>query len=511
MWWDMMLRIPFYSSKSVVASETSLASVAGVKILEMGGNAVDASVATSLALSVSIPHLGGLGGDFFALIKDPNGRITFVNGSGYAPSAMTIEFIKSAGLKEVPLEGPLSIVVPGMIDGLRVMWERLGSLEWGKIVDLVVGALRSGFPISPSFATALNNLRDMLVKDEGSRKTYYSNVNYYTPGQLVRFDGMIKALEIIRDDPRQFYEGDIAIKISEYVRSVGGVLSYEDMRNYRAEIGDPIKLCLGDVTVYEMPPNTQGITTLQLLKLLEGERETKPNSIDRLRTYVNLFKTVYKIRDSYVGDPRYMSIGVDELLSTDLLRGSAPGQSVGHGGGGDTTYFAVVDSEGTIVSGIQSLFYPFGSKITEPTYGITLNSRASSFNLLPNHPNSLAPLKKPLHTLSAMIVVTKDREMAIGLSGGHFRPQLHAEIFQNIFKYRMNPQEAIEYPRFVWYPGTNLVEFEEGFEEGVIEGHVLRRVKYPARLGVAAVAEIKEGVRAGYVDVRGDGLALGLL
>lgn len=506
-----VFRVPFYSLKGVVASETALASAVGVKILEIGGNAVDASVATSLTLSINIPHLGGLGGDFFALIKDLQGRIIFVNGSGYAPSKMTAELINSMGLKEIPLEGPLSIVVPGMVDGLRVMWEKLGSLEWRKIVDLVINSLKSGFPISPSFAMSLNNLRDLLTRDEGSKKTYYSTARYYSPGQLIRFDGMIKALELIREDPRQFYEGDIAIKISEYVRSAGGVLSYEDMKNYRAEMGDPLKLCLGDTTVYEMPPNTQGITTLQLLKLLEEERAGKPNSIERLSTYLRMFKAVYKIRDSYVGDLRYMRVKVSDLLSDDFLHSSILAHQESRGSNGDTTYFAVVDSGGMIVSGIQSLFYPFGSKVTEPTYGITLNSRASSFNLLPDHPNSLAPLKKPLHTLSAMIIVSNDREMALGLSGGHFRPQLHAEIFQNMFKYGMNPQESIEHPRFVWYPGTNIVELEEGFEEGAIEGYTLRRVKYPARLGVAAIAEIKNNVRAGYVDIRGDGLALGLL
>ncbi|MEO3994046.1 MAG: gamma-glutamyltransferase family protein [Desulfurococcaceae archaeon TW002] len=506
-----MFRVPFYSSEGVVASETALASCVGVKVLELGGNAVDASVAVSLMLSVNIPHLGGLGGDFFALIKDPQGRITFINGSGYAPAKMTAEFIKTLGLKEVPLEGPLSIVVPGMIDGLRVMWEKLGSLEWRRILDLVINSVKKGFSISPSFATALNNFKDLLIKDAGSRKTYYSYTQYYVPGQLVRFDNIVKALDLIKENPRHFYEGDIAVKISEYVKSLGGVISYEDMRNYKASIEEPIKLNLDKITVYEMPPNTQGITTLQLLKLLEEERVDKPNSISRLRMYVDLFKTVYKLRDLYVGDSRYMSVKIDELLSIDLLRNSSSEQRRSLHIDGDTTYFAIIDREGTIVSGIQSLFYPFGSKITEPTYGITLNSRASSFNLIPNHPNSLAPLKKPLHTLSAMIVLTDDREIALGLSGGHFRPQLHAEIFQNMFKYGMNPQEAIEYPRFIWYPGTNIIEFEEGFEKGVIEGYTLREVKYPSRLGVAAAAEIRGGVKASYVDIRGDGLALGLL
>ncbi|MEM0015234.1 MAG: gamma-glutamyltransferase, partial [Zestosphaera sp.] len=140
----------------------------------------------------------------------------------------------------------------------------------------------------------------------------------------------------------------------------------------------------------------------------------------------------------------------------------------------------------------------------------TLNCRASSFNLMPGHPNSLAPLKKPLHTLSAMIIVTEKKEMTLGLSGGHFRPQLHAEIFENIFEHKMSPQEAIEHPRFIWHPGTQIIELEEGFEEGEVGGYSLRKTKYPSRLGVAAAAEVfGSRVKAGYVDIRGDGLALG--
>lgn len=506
-----MFRTPFYSLKGVVASESALASVVGVKALELGGNAVDASVATSLALSITLPHLGGLGGDFFALVKDLNGKVMFVNGSGYAPSKMSIEYLKSLGLNEVPVEGPLSAVVPGMIDGLRVMWSKFGTLEWGRLVDLVLKSVKNGFPISPSLATALNNLRASLIRDEGSRKTYFATTQFYVPGSPARFDNMSRTLEVIRENPRNFYEGEVALKISEYLSSLGGVISYDDMRSFRADLGEPIRLQLDGMTIYEMPPNTQGITTLQLLKLLRAVDTGSSASLRRLTTYLRAFEKAYRIRDSYVGDLRYMSVSVDYLLSDELLSNTTGGGLSSFREDGDTTYFTVIDEDGLTVSGIQSLFYPFGSKVTEPTYGITLNCRASSFNLTPGHPNSLAPLKKPLHTLSAMIIVSGTKEMTLGLSGGHFRPQLHAEIFENIFKYRMNPQEAIEHPRFVWHPGTQVIELEEGFEEGEVGGYSLRKTKYPSRLGVAAAAEVLEnGVKAGYVDIRGDGLALGL-
>ncbi len=505
-----MFRAPFYSLKGVVASESTLASSIGVEVLKLGGNAVDASVATSLALSVTLPHLGGLGGDFFALIKDPEGKVTFVNGSGYAPSRMSIERLKSLGLNEIPLEGPLSVVVPGMVDGLRIMWRRFGVIEWNKLVGLVINMIKDGFPASPSLATALNSLRETLIRDEGSRKTYFRTTRFYSQGGVIRFDGMLKALEAIRDDPRSFYEGDVAVKISSYVRAAGGVLDYEDMRGFQAELGEPIKLQLDDLLVYEMPPNTQGVTTLQALKLLKAVSVGSPTSLKRVSVYLRLFETLYRLRDMHVGDPRFMKVDVSELLKDDFIS-KGVSMDINLREDGDTTYFTVIDESGSIVSGIQSLFYPFGSKITEPTYDITLNCRASSFNLIPDHPNSLAPMKRPLHTLSAMIIFSKDREMALGLSGGHFRPQLHAEIFENVFKYMMNPQEAIEHPRFVWHPGTNVVELEEGFEAGEVSRCALRRVKYPSRLGVAAAAEITaKKVKAAYVDIRGDGLALGL-
>ncbi|MEM2004954.1 MAG: gamma-glutamyltransferase family protein [Zestosphaera sp.] len=505
-----MFRTPFYSLKGVVASESPLASAIGVRVLESGGNAVDASVATSLALSVTLPHLGGLGGDFFALVKDLNGNVVFVNGSGYAPSRMSIEHLKTLGLSEVPVEGPLSAVVPGMIDGLRVMWSKFGTLEWSKLVDLVIRSVKEGFPITPSLATALNNLKGSLLRDEGSRRTYFAATQFYMSGDLVRFDGMVRTLEAIRENPRNFYDGDVALKISEYVRSLGGLISYEDMHSFKAELGEPIRLQFDGMTIYEMPPNTQGVTTLHLLKLLRNADTGSSTSIRRLTAYLRAFETAYRIRDTYVGDPRYMSVSVDHLLSDEFLNNAVGGKSLKPRGEGDTTYFTVVDKEGLVVSGIQSLFYPFGSKVTEPTYGITLNCRASSFNLMPGHPNSLAPLKKPLHTLSAMIIVTEKKEMTLGLSGGHFRPQLHAEIFENIFKHKMSPQEAIEHPRFIWHPGTQIIELEEGFEEGEVGGYSLRKTKYPSRLGVAAAAEVfGSRVKAGYVDIRGDGLALG--
>jgi gamma-glutamyltranspeptidase/glutathione hydrolase len=275
----------------------------------------------------------------------------------------------------------------------------------------------------------------------------------------------------------------------------------------------PRKIEDRDSMIYEMPPNTQGLTTLHILKLLEerGHR-MDPNSTERIKRYLDIYKIAYFIRDNYITDPRYMKLNVEEMLSIDFIKGVMVqgGSDQGSNSNGDTTYFCIADKDGNMVSGVQSIFYPFGSYLTEPKYCITLNSRASSFVLDKEHVNSLQPDKKPLHTLSDLIVKTSDNILALGLSGGHFRPQLHALILTNILDYNMDIQTALEYPRFVWIPGTRDVRAEKGYEEREIENYNVNFLSYPSRLGVAAACISRvDGVKIGYTDIRGEGIPLG--
>jgi len=520
----MVYGSPFYTLKGVVASEHPLASVVGAQVLRRGGNAVDAAVATSLALTVVLPHLGGIGGDFFALIRDPDGHVRFVNGSGPAPRRLNRALVLRQGHDRMPAHGPLSISVPGLVDGLHLLWKRFGSVEWSELVGPAAVLAREGFPVSRSFSGTLSTLRDELVRDYGSRMTYYPRGITPKVGDVISFKGLARALECVSEDPRCFYEGDVAEKLVTYVKSLGGVLELSDLRSYRAEEGDPIRIEYRGRLVYEMPPNTQGITTLHMLKLLEDLdlKTVGPLSPRRLWLFLRAAKVAYRVRDQYVTDPRYMRVSASELLSRNFIEGlreefkkvleEGGVEEGGQVGGGDTTFFAVADSSGWIVAGIQSLFYPFGSYVTEPTYGITLNSRASSFSLTLNHINCLEPGKKTMHTLSAMIVVGDGDEdlLALGLSGGHFRPLLHAELLTNIIDYGMEPQEAIEHPRFIWHLWTKNVDYEEGYMTDGLRGYDLRKVTYPSRLGVAAAVRLKGKVIAGYTDIRGDGMPVGL-
>jgi len=502
-----------------VASEHPLASLAGARILEIGGNAIDAAITTSFVLAVTLPHLGGLGGDFFSLVRLSNGKLFFVNGSGYTPAALTIEYVRSRGFSLMPIRGPLTITVPGMVDGLHLLWKKLGSLEWSKLVEPAKNVAQRGFPATHSLSMAVQKYRTELQEDPGWRTTFLLNGSAPRVGQVVAFRGLAKALELIAQDPRSFYEGEIADAIASYVASRGGVLTVDDLRSFHAEEGDPLHINYRGFRIFEMPPNTQGITTLHMLMLLEEHdlRTVPPRSSKRIELFLDVARAAYWARDTYVTDPRFMKVRVDELLSRSFVeklwsaakyRGAS-----GRLGDGDTTFFAVADAEGNIVAGVQSLFYGFGSGLVEPRFQIPLNSRGSSFSLNHDHVNRLEPRKKTMHTLSAVIAELGDKVMAVGLSGGHYRPLLHAQLLTNIIDYSMDPQEAIEHPRFVWELWSNELKVEEGFEldENFVRSYRVSRLGYPSRLGVAAIVEVGEKLRAGYCDVRGDGLPIGLL
>jgi gamma-glutamyltranspeptidase/glutathione hydrolase len=510
----MYFKPPFYSLHGVVASEHPLASMVGASVLRDGGNAVDATVAMGFSLSVVLPHLSGLGGDFFALLMDPDGHVYFLNGSGYAPRRLTLDFMLSLDLPLMPAHGVYSISIPGMVDGLYNLWRKFGRLEWSRLVFPSV-KIAHGFPATRSLCSTISRLKDELVKDKGSRETYLTSYKVPREGDVISLKGLAKALELISSNPRCFYEGEIAESIVEYVNSLGGVLELEDFKDYRSEFDDPISIEYRGSRVYEMPPNTQGITTLHILKLLEdfNLKMFNSKSIDRVKITVDVARIAYTIRDRYVTDMRFMDLTVGELLSDRFIETMKTMLSTTVKGfdNCDTTFFAVADNDGWIVAAIQSIFHNFGSYVTEPNFNITLNSRASSFSLDKDHINKLEPRKKPLHTLSAVLMDRGGSRMAIGISGGHYRPLFHSQILTNIADYDLHPQEAIEHPRFQWNINTNLVECEEGYSGNSIVGYELKKLGYPTRMGVAAIVEVKDGLKAGYTDIRGDGLPIGLI
>ncbi len=501
---------PWITELGGVASEHPTASRLGVDVLNLGGNAIDAAVTTSLALALTQPHLGGLGGDFFAMIYIAReGRVYFLNAGGWAPRRLSRELLMERGLNAVPLRGPLSPVVPGLLAGLHALWRRFGTSEWRSLVRPVVETARKGFPASPSLVRAIDSLRNEVTGNSGFGTVYPMDVE---PWGLMRIEPLIRTFELIMEyGPDVLYRGEVGEALVGHVQSIGGVMEMDDLAEYEPEWRDPLSIDYRGLTIYESPPNTQGITTLMMLALLEELNvKAEPWSRGRIETYLGIYRVAYELRDSYVGDPRFVEVPITKLLDRDFLRStyeSAAKRASGQlGGSGDTTYFVVVDGEGNVVSAIQSLYQHFGSLITEPRYGITLNNRASDFSM--DGPNALAPRKRPLHTLSA-VIVTKDGEprYALGTSGAHFRPQLHTLFITNIIDYGLSPVEAIDAPRFLW--DRKSLTIEEGYEvAGLTEPHQV--IRYPSRTGVASIAAfLGNGRKLLYADIRGDGLALG--
>lgn len=467
----------------------------------------------AFTLSVVLPHLGGVGGDFFALITNGDSEPLFIDCSGPAPQAQTIELMRKKGLKEMPIKGALTITVPGFVDAAHLMWKELGHLEWRELLKPAALLAEKGFPPSKLLKDSIKSNRDLLQKDEGSSIMYLKSSN-----NIIKFPQLAKALKLIAEDPREFYEGIIGEKIVNYVRSKGGVLDYEDLKRYKASLGAPLSISFRNYLVYETPPPTQGITTLHILKLLEftSEQKPKPKSLARIRKYIQLFKCAYYLRDKFITDPKKMKIDVSDLIHDNKLQKIISEMckdiKIKGGSGGDTTFFIVSDKNGVTVAGIQSLYHPFGSGITEPTYGITLNNRGADFSLDPAHTNRLEPGKRTLHTLSAMMVFkNKKIKYVIGCSGGHFRPQIHTEIFTNITEYGMDLYEAVAFPRFLWDVKTNELLVEKGYNKVEVKGLKVVKKPYPSRLGIAALLEVHDNLRTAVADIRSEGISLGII
>ncbi|ABW02098.1 gamma-glutamyltransferase family protein [Caldivirga maquilingensis] len=496
-------KTPWVSKLGGVASEHPVSSGVGVNVLKLGGNAVDAAVAVSLALAVTQPHLGGLGSDLVALIYNGD-EVKVLNATGWAPAKLTRGLLESRGLSKVPLRGPLSPVVPGMLAGLYTMWREMGTLEWRSIVNTVIEAVKDGFPAGLSLVRAIRSVISNELIDDAFKSTYPINAE---PWSVVKISKLTKALELIAEHGADsMYNGELGESLVKRVNELGGVLDLSDLRDYRPEWVNPVSIEYRGFIINEAPPNTQGLTTLMILKLLEDEDMPKdPFSSERIRQFLNAYRIAYKARDEFIGDPRFTNIPINTLLDVGFLRSLGQGKSPS--GVGDTTYFITADNHGNVVSCIQSLYHHFGSLVTDPEYGVTLNNRASDFAL--SGPNALEPRKRPLHTLSSvMILKNGELKYTLGTSGAHFRPQQHALMITNIIDYGMNPVDAVNAPRFLWNSDELIIE-DDYETSGVNEK--FRLIKYPGSTGVASVlAMLDNGFKLLYSDIRGDGLALGL-
>jgi gamma-glutamyltranspeptidase/glutathione hydrolase len=520
------------SRHGIVATEHPLASQAGVTILAQGGNAIDAAVAANAAMGVLSPMMCGIGGDLFALVYDAKTRKVYgLNASGWAPAKLTSEFLKAKGQTNMPQNGIHSVTVPGAVEGWQKLLDRFGDMKFAQVLEPGIHHAEQGFPVSELVSAYWSDTEALLRKDTNAAKTFLPKGRAPRLGEIFQnFDLARSYREIARQGRKAFYEGKIAERLLAYWRQQGGTLEAADLKEFSAEWVEPISTTYRGWTVYEIPPNGQGIAALTMLNLMEQFPlgEWGHNSWKTLHGMIEAKKLAYADLLRYVADPRLSKVPVAGILSKDYAKERAklidPNKANARAESGkpfegrsDTTYLCVVDSEGNMVSLIQSNFHAFGSGLVAEGAGFALQDRGALFTLEADHPNLLAGRKRPLHTIIPGFMERGELRIAFGIMGGWNQAQAHAQFVANIVDHRLNIQAALEAPRFtkLTFPG-NDVQMEirvpkDARAELEAKGHQIElRGDFAQAVGggQAVMRDFASGVNFGASDPRKDGAAI---
>jgi gamma-glutamyltranspeptidase/glutathione hydrolase len=495
-----------YFEHGVVASEHPLASFAGSEVLRHGGNAFDAAVATSFVMAVTYHPAGGLGGDFFALAYEAKrGKVHCLNSSGWAPSGLNADLLKSKGEREVPIVGPYSVMIPGTVAGMAELNRKFGSRPFGKLLAPAIGYAKKGFPAADGICRSI--AANLVGMSDAAKKVFAPRGVPPSPGDWLKQEKLGKVIETIaRGGAKAFYRGWPAEKIAEKLTQLGVETKKSDFSDFRPEWVEPLRLNYNGTTVYEVPPNSMGATTLFMLEQLSQTSLPKfgPLSRERMKLTLEAAEFAYQRRDEMLADPRFGPMDMEKFMRLGTTAMPAQQRKLGER---DTTTFSVVDCEGNIVSVAQSLFHHFGSRVFVEDCGIMLNSRGVGFRL--SGPNKVEPRKRPLHTLSCLLLDRGDGpKVALGTSGGEYRPLQHTLFVTNMVDYHMTLEQSIDHPRFLWSGGKS-VEVESGYESPSPSGYDIESVPFPGRTGTCHGVEILPEARKGVCDVRGDGLPAG--
>jgi gamma-glutamyltranspeptidase / glutathione hydrolase len=521
------------SRGGIVAAESPLAAQAGINILENGGNAIDAAIATNAVMGVLEPMMDGMGGDLFAIVYDAkSNKLYGLNASGWAPKALTIEYLHSLGIKEMPQAGVNSITVPGAVDGWQKLADRFGRKKLGEDLAPAIQTARKGFPV-PEWDAAywLDSVND-LKTNEAAAKTFLPGGRSPRVGEIFTNPDVAWSLEQVAAGGRDaYYKGPIAAKILAGMKALNGTMTAADLAAYSAEWVEPISTTYRDWAVYEIPPNGQGLAALEMLNIMEhfplGEKGYESGSVNALHTMIEAKKLAYADLARYIGDPRGQTLPTNKLLSKEWAAERAKRIDPAHANcateagrmppAGDTTYLSVVDRDGNMVSLIQSNFSEFGSDVVAPGTGFALHNRAGLFNLDPLSPNALAGRKRPLHTIIPGFAQRGDVRMAFGIMGGWNQSQAQAQFISNIADHKMDIQAAMEAPRFTkrTFDGCD-VAIEDRFSKETLDALTTRGHKlevhgdFATTMGGGQVVmrDFTSGVNYGASDPRKDGAAV---
>lgn len=443
----------------MVCSSQPLASMAGVDILKAGGNAVDAAITTNAMLSLTEPMMCGPGGDLFAIVWcEKDQKLTALNASGRAPYDWTIEKAKSLGLRSLPNLGPLSWSVPGCVSGWDMLLKKFAKLSLANLLAPAIAAAREGFPLAPVCAS---NWTVDPKKDPSLAKTFLPDGKPLRFGDIFKNPDLARVYEILsRDGAQAFYQGEIAEQIVKFSQANNGQFSLRDFRDHKANWVEPVSTSYRGYDVWEIPPNGQGIVTLQILNMLEtfDIGSLQPNSAEQLHLFIEAKKLAYEDRAVYYADTDFAKVPVAELISKVYARERAklidPKRAAPHvtagrvHSGAETTYLTAADSEGNMVSLIQSNFNAFGSRYAVDGLGFALQNRGSLFSLNPSAVNRLEPHKRPFHTIIPAFMTRDGRPVfSFGVVGGDFQPQGQSQVLMNLLDFGMSVQQAADQPR----------------------------------------------------------------
>lgn len=445
------------AQNGMAATSQPLATMVAIDILKKGGSAIDAAIAANATLGVVEPQSNGIGGDIFAIIWDAETQQLYgLEGSGRSPYNMSLSDLKNKGLSKIPLFGPLSISVPGCVDGWFAMHEKFGKLSMEEILSPAISYAENGYPVSELIAFDWKSAADRLADQKGFAEVFMPGGNAPAKGQIFKNPALANTLKVIAGKGKDgFYQGMIADKMVQYLQQEGSYLDHRDLADHISDWISPVSTNYRGYDVWELPPSGQGIAALQMLNILElyDIGAMGYGSLEYTHVFTEAKKLAYEDRAKFYADPDFNDIPVDYLISKEyaqerqkLIDPNKAGRQFPAGEDietGNTIYLTVADKEGNMVSLIQSTYWEFGSGVVHPELGFAFQNRGEMFKLEEGHYNTYAPHKRPFHTIIPAFI-TKDGQpyMSFGVMGGAMQPQGHAQIVINMVDFGMNLQEA---------------------------------------------------------------------
>ncbi|WP_127581716.1 gamma-glutamyltransferase [Paenibacillus koleovorans] len=518
-------RVVTYARKGIVATSQPLAAQVGLDMLKKGGNAIDAAIATAAALVVLEPQSNSFGGDTFALVW-VDGRLHGLNSSGPAPRRISIEAVRSLGYENMPTSGLIPVTVPGTPAAWAALSEKFGRLPLTEVLQPAIEYAEQGFPISPFVAKAWKIKFDIFIEDHKAKEfepwfhTFAPKGRAPRGGEMWRSPDHAKTMRSIAETKADsFYRGDLAEKIDAYFKQYGGFLTKEDLSEFQPEWVDPIKVTYKGYEIWELPPNGQGLVALMALNMLKDFQLTDIHAVDTYHNQIEAIKLAFADGLKYITDPYKMKVSVEDLLSdayaqqrSRLITETALHPEPGQLQQGGTVYLAAADGEGNMVSLIQSHSGDFGSGIVIPGTGICMQHRGSGFSLDPSHHNHLEPGKRTYHTIIPGFITYQNQPVGpFGITGGMTQPQSHVQVVMNMIDFHLNPQAALDKPRWRWVK-DKTIELEPQFPDHIAQalarkGHDVRKAvdSYEFGRGQMILKDLHTGVLAASTDPRVDG------